>query len=343
MDIEEIKSLKQKVQDDINNAYDFQKLNEVFEFYLLKIKDFIKNLKDLPKEKKAEYGRALNDLNKFLREKYELKKEHLKEALATKEDFDITASFSEYSLEKTEFSLGKYHPLYILEKEIEKIFLSLGFQVAQGPHIETEWYNFDALNLPEYHPARDLWDTFWLKKTINKERFLMRTHTSSVQIRFMENNKPPIRIISPGRVFRYEATDSSHEVNFYQVEGLMVDKKVSIADFKYIINEFFNAFFGEKINIRLRPSYFPFVEPGFEIDIKKKNGDWLEVMGAGLVHPNVFKAVGIDPEEWQGFAFGTGLDRLAVIKYEVDDVRLFYNSHPYFRGSNLVFLDKFKI
>jgi phenylalanyl-tRNA synthetase alpha chain len=236
---------------------------------------------------------------------------------------------------------GHLHPLTLVRMKSQDIFQTMGFYTVDGPEIENEWYNFDALNIPKDHPARDMWDTFWLRNVRSQElkgkyRLLLRTHTSPLQIRFMEKNNPPFRIIAPGRVFRHEATDASHEINFYQLEGLMVDKYVSVSNFKAVIEGFFSIFFNKRIKIRLRPSYFPFVEPGFEIDIScinclgkgcsscKKTG-WVEVMGAGMVHPLVFKNVGLNPKFWQGFAFGIGLDRLAMMKYKIDDVRLFYS------------------
>jgi phenylalanyl-tRNA synthetase alpha chain len=238
-------------------------------------------------------------------------------------------------------SFGHLHPLTLVRMKSQDIFQTMGFYTVDGPEIENEWYNFDALNIPKDHPARDMWDTFWLRNVRSQElkgkyRLLLRTHTSPLQIRFMEKNNPPFRIIAPGRVFRHEATDASHEINFYQLEGLMVDKYVSVSNFKAVIEGFFSIFFNKRIKIRLRPSYFPFVEPGFEIDIScinclgkgcsscKKTG-WVEVMGAGMVHPLVFKNVGLNPKFWQGFAFGIGLDRLAMMKYKIDDVRLFYS------------------
>jgi phenylalanyl-tRNA synthetase alpha chain len=200
---------------------------------------------------------------------------------------------------------------------------------VHGPEAESAYYNFDALNIPENHPARDMWDTFWVSRQGKGERpkdaMLLRTHTSPAQIHYMETHEPPFQIIVPGRVFRYEATDASHEVNFYQVEGLMVGPDVSLANFKYIIERFFEQLFEKKIEFRFRPSYFPFVEPGLEVDIKIAGGRWLEVMGAGMVHRNVFDAVRYNPDTVQGFAFGVGLDRLAMIKYGVPDIRLFYS------------------
>ena len=214
---------------------------------------------------------------------------------------------------------GHLHPLSLVQKKATDIFSSMGFEVADGPEIETEHYNFDALNIPANHPARDLWDTFWLK-----DGRLLRTHTSPVQIHYMEKNNPPFRIIVPGRCFRYEATDATHEVQFYQLEGLMIGKKISLANLKAVMETFFKEFFGNDIEIRLRPGFFPFVEPGVEVDMKFK-GKWIEILGAGMVHPNVLKGMKIDPNKWQGFAFGMGIDRLAMIKYKIDDIRLFYS------------------
>ncbi|MBU1137265.1 phenylalanine--tRNA ligase subunit alpha, partial [Patescibacteria group bacterium] len=226
--------------------------------------------------------------------------------------------------------IGHLHPITLVQRQIEDIFQSMGFSVINGPEVETESYNFDALNIPKDHPARDLWDTFWLKDV----NLLLRTHTSPMQARYMEKNNPPLRIIVPGRCFRHEATDATHEAQFYQFEGLMVGKDVSVANFKGVIEAFLKRFFGSETEMRLRPGYFPFVEPGFEIDAKRKGGQWLEMMGAGMVHPNVFKAVGYNPKEVQGFAFGAGIDRLAMLKYKIDDIRLFY-------GSDLRFLKQF--
>jgi phenylalanyl-tRNA synthetase alpha chain len=215
-------------------------------------------------------------------------------------------------------------------RKIEEIFQTIGFRIVEGPDIETEYYNFDALNIPKDHPARDAWNTFWLKT--KPEKLLLRTHTSPMQIRFMEKNQPPFRIIVPGRVFRYEATDASHFYNFYQLEGLMVDKQINVANFKAIIEEFLKKLFGLDVEMRIKPSYFPFVEPGFEVDIRQNpksqtpNPKWLEIIGAGMVHPNVFKAVGYVPSNWQGFAFGVGIDRIAMLKYKINDIRLLYSS-----------------
>jgi phenylalanyl-tRNA synthetase alpha chain len=220
--------------------------------------------------------------------------------------------------------LGHLHPITSTIREIRTIFAELGFEIALGPELETEFYNFDALNVPADHPARDMQDTFWLKQDKDStERKVLRTQTSAVQIRYMEKNKPPFRIIVPGKVFRNEATDATHEAQFYQIEGLYVDKEVSLAQLKGVLTHFFKKFFGDDVIIRFRPSFFPFTEPSVEVDMKWKDR-WLEMGGAGLVHPNVFKSVGIDSKEWQGFAFGFGIDRIVMLKYGIDDVRLLY-------------------
>lgn len=229
--------------------------------------------------------------------------------------------------------VGHYHPLSILQRRVNNIFFAMGFTVAQGPEVEDEWHNFDALNIPEDHPARDLWDTFWLKE--NKLGELLRTHTSSVQIRHMQEHEAPIQIIAPGKVYRYEATDATHETQFYQLEGLMIDKDITLAHLKGTLEHFFDELYGTDMEVRLRPSYFPFVEPGVEVDMRPVGADnWVEIMGAGMVHPNVLEAVGIDSSEWQGFAFGMGLDRIAMLKHSIPDVRLFY-------GADLRFIQQF--
>lgn len=224
---------------------------------------------------------------------------------------------------------GHKHPLSHIITEVNAIFSELGFVFAEGPELEEIRYNFDLLNVPKDHPSRDMQDTFYIE---NKPEHVLRTHTSAVQVRYMENHQPPIRIIVPGKVFRNEATDATHEAQFYQLEGLMVDKDVSLGHLKGTLEYFFSRFFGGKTEVRLRPSFFPFVEPGVEVDMRltgddapeKLRGRWIEIMGAGMVHPNVLQSAGIDPTVYQAFAFGMGMDRLAMMKYGVDDVRLFY-------------------
>ncbi len=223
------------------------------------------------------------------------------------------------------FQKGSLHPLTLVINDAVRILSSLGFKVAVGPELEDQWHNFDALNIPKNHPARDMQDTFFIKEENNsiEDSHLLRTHTSPGQIRYMENNKPPFAIIVPGKVFRNEATDAFHEMQFYQIEGLMVGENISLAHLKGVLLEFFKQFLGQEVKIRLRPSFFPFVEPGLEIDVLH-NDKWVEVLGAGMVHPNVLENSGIDSKKYQGFAFGIGADRLMVMKYGVTDVRLSY-------------------
>lgn len=226
---------------------------------------------------------------------------------------------------KGEIQIGREHPISIIMNEAVGIFKELGFEVVLGPELEDDWHNFDALNVPKDHPARDMQDTFFIK---GEEGRVLRTHTSNTQIHYMEElvkrgENPPFAIIAPGKVFRNEATDAGHEMQFHQLEGLMVGKDINVANMKWALLEFFKRFLGEDAEIRLRPSFFPFVEPGFEVDVKH-NGKWMELLGAGMVHPNVLKNSGINPKEYQGFAFGFGIDRLAVVKMGIPDVRLFY-------------------
>ncbi|MBU0476531.1 phenylalanine--tRNA ligase subunit alpha [Patescibacteria group bacterium] len=335
----DLKIIKNQAQKDISKTKNLKELNEVFKKYLGKrgeLTQVLRTLKNLPEKKRVNIGKEANELKDFLKLKFDEKSGELK-----KED-EIDTGEGEWidiTVPGKKPALGHLHPLTLVRRKAEEIFQKMGFSVVSGPEVETEHYNFDALNIPKDHPARDLWDTFWLKP--KNLKLLLRTHTSPVQVRYMEKNNPPLRIIVPGRVFRYEATDASHEINFYQLEGLMVGKEVAAANFKAIIEEFFKRFFGKEVTIRLRPSYFPFTEPSFEVDLTCLNclgkgcsvcsqTGWLEIMGAGMVHPNVFKAAGLAPrqsagEGWQGFAFGMGLDRLAMMKYKINDIRLFYS------------------
>jgi len=236
--------------------------------------------------------------------------------------------------------LGHLHPITQIQTEIEDLFASLGFAVLDGPEVETEYYNFDALNIPAVHPARDMQDTFWLT-----DGNLLRTHTSPVQVRGIERLGPPLRMIAPGRVFRNENVDASHEHTFYQLEGMMVDRDVSVAHLIYFMKTLLTSIFHREVSVRLRPGYFPFVEPGFELDIQClicggpgcpvcKQSGWVELLPCGLVNPNVLRMSGIDPEEWNGFAFGLGLTRLAMMRYGIDDIRLL-------QGGDLRFLNQF--
>ena len=313
MDINQIKKHSLSELEEVKNLDELEKFRIKYLGRKGKLTAALRSLKDLPVGQRKIVGQAANELKSQLEEMIKEKREKIRNTKYKIRDtkIDITAP-------GIKLPQGHLHPITQLLRQTEEIFQSMGFQVVEGSDIETEYYNFDALNIPDEHPARDLWDTFWLKS-----KKLLRTHTSPMQIRYMEKNNPPFRIIVPGRVFRYEATDASHSHTFYQLEGLMIDKDISVANFKAVIEEFFKRLFKQDIKIRLKPSYFPFTEPSFEVDIKRDK-DWLEIMGAGMVHPNVFKAVGYNPANWQGFAFGMGLDRIAMMKYGIDDIRLFY-------------------
>jgi len=335
-----LRVLKNQTQKEIEKAENLKELDEIFKKYLGKrgeLTQVLRLLEKLPKTKRVKIGREANELKNFLRTAFDQKAQELKEKaqkkIEEKEWIDITAPGKKPVL-------GHLHPLTLVKREVEEIFGSMGFSVVEGPEMETEWYNFDALNIPQDHPARDLWDTFYLKNGL-----ILRTHTSPVQVRYMERNNPPFRIIVPGNVFRHEATDLSHEFQLYQVEGLMVDKDVSVANFKAVVGEFFRKFFKKEVKFRLRPDFFPFTEPSFDIGIScvmcdgkgcsvcKEEG-FLEVAGAGMVHPNVFKNSKLIPKDWQGWAFGFGLERLAMLKYKINDIRLF-------RSGDLRFLNQF--
>lgn len=281
--------------------------------------DVLRSLKSLSIASRRVLGPRANVLKKKLESVIENRLKEIKKGADSKGVLDVTAPGKKVPH-------GHLHPLTLVDREVRAIFRSLNFSVIEGPEVESEYYNFDALNIPAGHPSRDMWDTLWLwrNRPESKKNLLLRTHTSPMQVRFMEKNTPPFQIIVPGRVFRHEATDSTHEFNFYQVEGLMVGSDVSLANFKYIVEQFFNQFFRRKVEMRLRPSYFPFTEPSVEVDVKWR-GKWLEMIGAGMVNPKVYKAAGYNPRDLQGFAFGMGLERLAMIKYKIPDIRLFHS------------------
>ncbi|MBN2197777.1 phenylalanine--tRNA ligase subunit alpha [Candidatus Wolfebacteria bacterium] len=293
----------------------------------------LRGLKDLSIEKRRQEGPLAQRFKKELEEAINKKQKEISGFNSQKKNQLI-----DISRPGKRVLSGHLNPLTKIEKEIRQIFLAMNFSVVEGQEIEDDYHNFDALHIPKDHPARDAWDTFWLKPINDKQlkagnKPLLRTHTSPMQIRYMEKYQPPFQIIVPGRVFRYEATDASHETTFKQVEGLMVGEDISLVNFKFIIEEFLKKLFGEKIDFEFRPSYYPFVEPGVDVYMKWKN-KWLEVAGAGMVHPEVFRAVNYNPYKWQGFAFGFGLDRLAMIKYKIPDIRMFY-------GGDLRFVKQF--
>jgi len=317
-----LEDIYSRAKKDILEAKTQEDLKRILKKYLGKegeVRSFTKMIKKFPPQERKETGRKINIIKNEI-EKILSKKEKIVKKSKRFEGKKIDVTAPGKKIER-----GHLHPLTLVKKEVEEIFQSMGFSVVEGPEIETEWYNFDALNIPKEHPARDMWDTLWLKE----DKLLLRTHATPVDVRYMEKHNPPLRIITVGRIFRHEATDFSHEINFYQLEGLMVDENISVANFKAVIQEFLKRFFKDKkIQMRLRPSFFPFTKPSFEIDIlyeRNKEKKWIETLGAGMVHPNVFLAAGLNPKQWQGFAFGLGLDRLAMIKYKVPDIRLFYS------------------
>lgn len=317
-------AIRDKAFEDIKRATTLDELERIRIGYLGRkgsVTELLRSLASLSLEEKKEVGPTYQKLRADIFAACEEKKVSFF-GHKGKRGFDVTRP-------GISRRTGHIHPLSLVEQKMRDIFLRMNFSIVDGPELETEYYNFDALNIPRDHPAREMWDTFWVKREpetkIGKstDRLLLRTHTSPMQIRYMEGHKPPFQIVVPGRTFRYEAIDASHQINFYQFEGLMIGEGITIANFKFVIESFFKEFFGKKIDFRYRVSYFPFVEPGLEVDVRFK-GKWLEVMGAGMVHPAVFRYAGIDPKSTQGFAFGMCIDRLAMIKYDIPDIRLLY-------------------
>jgi phenylalanyl-tRNA synthetase alpha chain len=296
-----------------------------------------KGMAKLAVEEKKLVGQALNAAKQNIEGAYEARKLKFEnDALNQRLD----AEWLDLTLPAPPPRRGHLHPITRIQRELEQLFVSLGFTVLDGPEVETEYHNFDALNIPPDHPARDMQDTFWLDGGN-----LLRTHTSPVQVRGMERLGPPLRMIAPGRVFRNESVDASHEHTFYQLEGMMVDRDVSVAHLIYFMKTLLTAIFHREVTVRLRPGYFPFVEPGFELDIQClicggpgcpvcKQSGWVELLPCGLVNPKVLRMSGIDPEVWNGFAFGLGLTRLVMMRYGIDDIR-------HLQGGDLRFLEQF--
>lgn len=297
----------------------------------------LKQMGKLSAEERPVIGQLANEIRADIEEKIATKSEELKkkelERKLKEETIDVT-------MPGKEAYIGHKHPLSIVLDEIKEIFMGMGFDVAEGPEVEYDYYNFEALNIPKDHPARDTQDTFYIDDNI-----VLRTQTSPVQIRFMENNKPPFRMIAPGRVFRSDAVDATHSPLFHQIEGLVVDKNVTMADLKGTLEAFAKRLYGEDTKIRLRPHHFPFTEPSCEIDVSCfkcggkgcsmcKGEGWIEILGGGMVHPKVLKNGGVDPEEYSGFAFGIGLERLVMFRFNIDDMRLLYEN-------DLRFLEQF--
>jgi phenylalanyl-tRNA synthetase alpha chain len=335
--MQNLQEIKQEFQSKISNSNNLQDLENVRLTFLGKeglVKNLMKNIKDLTIEEKKKFGSEVNQFKNLISLEIQSKKEVLElkeinERLKT-EKVDVT-------LPVRKFNQGKIHPISKVISEIEEIFINLGFEVTFGPEIEDDFHNFTALNIPKNHPARQMQDTFYLNAEDDQgDKLLLRTHTSSVQIRKLQDSKPPLAVISIGKVYRRDS-DQTHTPMFHQMEALMIDKNVNMGHLKWILEEFLKKFFEiEEVSMRFRPSFFPFTEPSAELDIgyEKKNNlitiggseKFLEILGCGMIHPNVLKNVDIDPEEYQGFAFGVGIERLAMLKYGITDLRSFFDN-----------------
>lgn len=344
--IEKLKSLEDSFQKALGTVETEAALADLKARFLGKkgeLSGILGSLKDASPEERKTLGQAANELKGRLTEKVEETRAAIDRAII---DAKLAADWTDISLRRSlraeSVKESGLHPVTIVQRELEDIFLSMGFDILDGPHIDDEWHNFTALNIPETHPARDMQDTFWFKDM----KHLLRTHTSTIQIRGMEEKKtPPFKFVGPGKVFRCEATDASHEAVFHQMEGMLIGKDITVANLIYFEKVLLSEIFKREVKIRLRPGFFPFVEPGFELDINclicggkgcsvcKQTG-WVELLPCGMVHPNVLRAGGIDPEQYNGFAFGLGLDRLVMMRYHIDDIR-------HLHGGNLDFSRQF--
>ncbi len=315
----------------VNSAQEAEELRIKFLGQKGILKELFGAFKSVPNDQKKEFGKQLNELKNFAQKKILA----LKTAVENKED--QSSDINDLTLPGNYKPLGARHPISLVRQEIIDIFAGIGFSISEGPEVEDDWHNFTALNFPEEHPARDMQDTFFVENKNGDEDLVLRTHTSSVQVRIMEGGKPPIRTISPGKVFRNEAISARSHCIFHQIEGLYLDKGVSFADLMQTLQYFAREFFGPKAKIRMRPSYFPFTEPSAEVDVWwglesesdyriTKGTGWLEIMGCGMVDPNVLTNCGIDPNEYSGYAFGMGIERIAMNRYGVDDIRMFFEN-----------------
>ena len=329
---ETLQAIEAKALEQIKQGDTLDKLNEVKVAYLGKkgeLTAVLKGMKDVSPEDRPKVGQMVNDTRAVIEEALDKAIKALEaeimEAKLKEEVIDVT-------LPAKKPEIGHRHPNTIALEEVERIFVGMGYEVVEGPEIERDYYNFEALNIPADHPAKDEQDTFYINSDI-----LLRTQTSSVQVHVMENQKPPIRMIAPGRVFRADEVDATHSPSFHQIEGLVIDKNVTFADLKGTLAEFAKELFGEETKVKFRPHHFPFTEPSAEMDVTCfkcggsgcrfcKGSGWIEILGCGMVHPRVLTMCGIDPKEYTGFAFGVGLERIALLKYEIDDMRLLYEN-----------------
>lgn len=318
--MQDLDKLVQQAKIAVQSADNIAAIEQVRVEYLGKkglLTEVLKNLANVSAQERPKLGQLVNEAKQHVQMAIQNKIEQLKDQelnqKVSRETIDIT-------LPGRGSDVGSLHPVSLIRRDIEKFFVSMGFSVAEGPEVESDYYNFTALNIPEHHPARADFDTFYFA-----DGRVLRTHTSPVQIRTMENQKPPIRVIAPGRVYRCDS-DATHTPMFNQVEGLWVDKGISFADLKGVLLDFLKHLFGADVEMRMRPSYFPFTEPSAEVDVRWGENNWLEILGCGMVHPTVLQNVGIDPEEYTGFAFGIGMDRLAMLRYGINDLRLFFDN-----------------
>ena len=343
--LEELERLKAKAIAELDSIVNLRELEEWRVRYLGRkgsLTSILRGLGALPLEERRTVGAAANEVKAAFEIGLKEKEKALKEQ-------DLAIALEQTRLDITlpgyPISLGRLHPTTQIMREICDIFVSMGFQVVEGPEVEWDYYNFEALNIPKDHPARDMWATLWIDTEDDERSMLLRTHTSPMQIRVMEKTRPPVRVVVPGKVYRYEATDATHESMFYQIEGLAVDEGITLGDLKGTLFEFASRLFGEGRKARFRCDYFPFVEPGVEMAIDClvcqgtgcrlcSHTGWIEILGAGMVHPDVLRRVNYDPEVYTGFAFGMGVERIPMLRYGIDDIRLFY-------GNDLRFLRQF--
>lgn len=329
---EKLEQIKAEALRQIESSDALEKLNDVKVAFLGKkgeLTAVLKSLKDVPPEERPKVGQLVNETRAEIERVMEAAKTRMEKALR---DAQMEKEVIDVTLPAKKNNVGHRHPNSIAMEEVERIFIGMGYEVMEGPDVETDYYNFEALNIPADHPARDEQDTFY----INGE-FLLRTQTSGTQVHEMEKGKLPIRMVAPGRVFRSDEVDATHSPSFHQIEGLVIDKNITFADLKGTLAEFAKELFGEDTRVKFRPHHFNFTEPSAEVDVSCfkcggsgcrfcKGTGWIEILGCGMVHPNVLRMSGIDPEEYSGFAFGMGLERVALLKYEIDDMRLLYEN-----------------
>lgn len=333
---EKLEEIRRRTLENIARAGNLEELNEVRLTVLGKrgeLKELMKGMRDLSAEERPKFGQLVNDVRQMVEQELADRKSRMEEELLNRK---LASETIDVTLPAKKIKLGHRHPNTRVLDEVERIFIGMGYEVVEGPEIEYDYYNFEALNIPANHPAKDEQDTFYINKDI-----LLRTQTSPVQVRVMEKGKLPIRMIAPGRVFRADEVDATHSPSFHQIEGMVIDKNITMADLKGTLLEFAHKMFGENVRLKFRPHHFPFTEPSAEVDVSCfkcggkgcrfcKGEGWIEILGCGMVHPDVLRMSGIDPEEYQGFAFGVGLERISLLKYEIDDMRLLYENDDRF-------------